>query len=388
MAEPIVSVVMAVYNGEQYLRQALKSILTQTFADFELIVVDDGSTDSTIDILNDCHDSRLVLLRNEENIGQTRSLNRGLAVAQGRYIARQDADDLSYPARFASQVAYLDAHPEVGLLGSSYNVIDAAGEVIERRTVPTDNDTIQRILVRRNCFAHGSVMMRRDVLARAGNYHEALWSIQDYDQWLRMAEQAQVANLAEPLYAWRYLSTSKSMSDSGRFRESLHLQIYQRMVVRRKKMISSAPGYTISDLAAGLVTLAVSAAILDHWDIVEDSLSEAWQTAPGWLDSGGFAEVTEEALGLTASVWMGWESMPVLFLNILQYLPDGAAPEGVMDVLSHLYRHQSFEAYARQNPKLIRKAAWRYWRRRPLSLLHDRGLASIWFRSWFMNAHA
>jgi hypothetical protein len=136
------------------------------------------------------------------------------------------------------------------------------------------------------------------------------------------------------------------------------------------------------------VTLAVNAALLGLWEIVRENLGEAWQIAPAWLDTGGFIGATEEALGLPASGWAGWGPMPELFRAILANLPDQAAPKNLNLLLARLYRHQAFEAHLRKTPRLTRKAAERYLRYRPLSALQDRGLISIWLRSWWMASHA
>ncbi len=116
---PRVNVIMAVFNGEQYLQEAIESILRQTFDNFEFVIIDDGSTDKTVEILNRFSDERIKRLTNESNIGLTRSLNRGIRFSRGEYIVRQDADDVSLPERLAKQVAYLDAHSMVGLVGTS-----------------------------------------------------------------------------------------------------------------------------------------------------------------------------------------------------------------------------------------------------------------------------
>jgi GT2 family glycosyltransferase len=388
MPEPIVSIVMAVYNGEKYLRRAVESILHQTFTDFEFIIVDDGSTDTTPVILDAYHDPRIVRLRNEKNIGQTRSLNRGLALAGGRYVARMDADDVAYPDRLASQVAFLDTHPEIVLLGSSYDVVDSVGSLIERRVAKVGNEALQCTLVRRNCFGHGTTMMRRDALVRVGGYYERLWSVQDYDLWLRLAEQGDIANLEAPLYAWRKLPTAKSSAEPSRWRERFSFMGRERMIVRRMSKISSRPDFSREDLAAALTTQAVSAALLEEWETARNALQEAWQLAGDWLRAGAFAEVVEEGIGLRASEWVGWAVMPALLQQILDRLPNGAKPRGVDALMGRLYRHAAFEAHVRGQPQQVRQAAWEYWRRRPLSLFTDRGMASIWLQSWRRRAHA
>ena len=125
---------MAVYNGQEYLRPAVDGILGQSYRDFEFIICDDGSADATWQILQECarEDSRIRLLRNDENIGLARTLNRCLEAAKGSFIARQDADDISLPTRLAEQKAFLDRHGEVGLLSTLVDVIDTQGRVVGR----------------------------------------------------------------------------------------------------------------------------------------------------------------------------------------------------------------------------------------------------------------
>ncbi len=127
-APPRVSVLLPAYNAEEFIVAAVESILAQTFTDFELIIVEDGSTDTTLSQIKNFTDPRIRLIEHAQNQGFAASLNDAIAAAQGEYLARHDADDWSHPDRFAAQVAYLDAHPAVGLLGSWYAKIDEAGE--------------------------------------------------------------------------------------------------------------------------------------------------------------------------------------------------------------------------------------------------------------------
>ena len=200
---PKVSVVMSVYNGERYLHKAVDSIFRQTFTDFEFIIIDDGSTDGTGEILKWFRDDRVLCVRNEENLGLTRSLNKGLALARGEYIARMDADDISMPERLQRQVEYLDQHPHVGLVGVTPVCIDSAGSEQDRLNLLITNEEIQAQLAQANCFCHGSVMFRRECLDAIGFYDETFLLAQDYDLWLRIAELFDVANLPEPLYRLR-----------------------------------------------------------------------------------------------------------------------------------------------------------------------------------------
>jgi hypothetical protein len=202
--QPQINVVMSVYNGEKYLREAVDSILAQTFRDFEFIIIDDGSTDGTPAILESYDDSRIGLVHNQENIGLTRSLNKGLALAQGKYVARMDADDVAMPHRFEKQVAFLEKYPGIGILGSSCQMIDTNGREQGLYQVPTSDLQIRWTSLLANPFWHPTVMMRRDVLIQNGlSYDEAFRTTQDYDLWMRMLKYTRGANLGEPLIRYR-----------------------------------------------------------------------------------------------------------------------------------------------------------------------------------------
>lgn len=207
-----VSVLMSVYNGERYLREAVESILNQTFGDFEFIIVNDGSTDRTAEILRGFDDERMILIDNPHNIGLTRSLNKGLRMARGEYIARMDADDISLPMRLERQAIFLDDHREVGLVGSFYYEIAGDGREVGIIELYSENDEIQKHLLERNYFCHGTTVFRRSCLEEVGFYREEFKTAQDYDLWLRIAEKFEVANLTEPLYMRRFNLASITMT--------------------------------------------------------------------------------------------------------------------------------------------------------------------------------
>lgn len=206
---PTVSVVMTIYNNSDYLRPAMDSISNQTFTDFEFIIIDDGSKDDSKKIVEGYSDERIRFV-SRANKGQSASLNEGINMARGIYIARQDADDISVADRFEKQVAFLNNHPEVGLLGTNYKEIDANSELIRFRNIFTRYDDLKLALVFSNQFAHGSVMMRKDVLDRVGLYDVNISSAQDYDLWTRISRVAEVRNLKETLFFWRYYTSGFS----------------------------------------------------------------------------------------------------------------------------------------------------------------------------------
>jgi glycosyltransferase involved in cell wall biosynthesis len=196
---PTISVVMPVYNGEKYVGRAIESILRQTFLDFEFLIVDDGSTDATPTLLGEyaARDARIRLLAQPHNTGVAAAGSRGCRETRGRYIARMDADDVSVPSRFAKQVAYLDAHSDVGILGGNIREFDERGARAEIWRRPTEPNVIAWFLLFGNCIAHPTVMMRRDVFERFGPYRDC--ACEDYDFWLRAHSETKMANLPDVL---------------------------------------------------------------------------------------------------------------------------------------------------------------------------------------------
>lgn len=203
---PRISVVMSVYNGEKYLEEAIQSILRQTYQDFEFIIVNDCSTDKTSEILKSFKDSRIKVINNPENMGLTKSLNKGVKNAKGKYIARMDADDISLPHRFETQIKFLEENPEYALVGSSFYQIDDTGKTVFWTKVLIRDAEIRRDLKRQNWFGHGSVLIRKSAFIECNGYDEDFKYAQDYDLWLRISERFKIANIEEPLYCWR-LST-------------------------------------------------------------------------------------------------------------------------------------------------------------------------------------
>ncbi len=199
---PTVSVLMSAYNAEAYIGKAVQSILNQTFNDFEFIIINDGSTDSTGNILESFHDNRIVLVH-KDNTGLTKALNQGLSLARGEYIARMDADDISLPERLARQMQFLEENPATGLIGCHFYVIDSDGGQKSLCCPPIYNDEIQKELLMGNQFCHGSVVFRTECIKTVGLYREFFKFAQDFDLWLRIAEKYQCSNLAVPLYQWR-----------------------------------------------------------------------------------------------------------------------------------------------------------------------------------------
>jgi hypothetical protein len=220
---PRVTVLMTVFNGERHLREAVDSVLGQSFRDFELLIIDDGSTDGTAALLDTISDPRVRRTRHAENVGLMRSLNHGLALARGELIARHDADDVSEPDRLARQVAFLDANPSVALVGAWYRKIDESGASLGERTLPVGHDQIRWALHFYCPFVHSAVVFRTSAVRDAGGYDEALTFAEDYDLWSRLATVHRVANLPEPLVRYRVGSTTLTATVVGRSDEILRV---------------------------------------------------------------------------------------------------------------------------------------------------------------------
>src|SRR4051794_24616628 len=200
---PAVTVLLPVRNGAAYLEAAVRSILGQTFADLELLAVDDGSTDQTPAMLARlaAEDGRIRVVR-QEALGLVPALNRGLEQARAPLIARMDADDVALPERLARQVAFLEAAPEVALVGTGWRVV--AKDLTRRVVLPPQTDAgIRLAMETANVLAHPTVMLRRDTVLAAGGYRPAFLLAEDYDLWLRLLDRCQAACVPEVLLEYR-----------------------------------------------------------------------------------------------------------------------------------------------------------------------------------------
>ena len=232
---PTVSVVMSLFNAQRYLREAVDSILAQTHRDFEFVIIDDGSTDSTPQILLSYTDPRINVIR-QENSGLAVALNRGIAASRGQYIARMDGDDRTDPRRLAKQLAFLEQHPAIGIVGTWADIIDADGNVLMRKKELVEPSAIRRTIATYNCFNHGTVMFRRDIFEKAGRYSTTFPEsvpVEDYALWLRMLRHCEGANIPEYLYSWRQHSTSTSSSQRQKQGEQFFLvsEIYIKSMI-------------------------------------------------------------------------------------------------------------------------------------------------------------
>ena len=210
---PRVSVIISTYNGEADLPESVSSILSQTFSDFELIIVDDGSDDCTTDLLKTFADPRIKVLYNERNLGIAGSQNRALSAATGEYLALMDHDDISLPNRLQTHVDFLDKHPETGMLASNSININRNNEVTSHARYPVDEVEFAWNTLILGCpNVHTTLMIRRSALDHVGGYENRLRYACDYDLISRLILSTQVANLEEPLVKWREHAGSVSRS--------------------------------------------------------------------------------------------------------------------------------------------------------------------------------
>jgi len=231
MQKPIISVIMAVHNGEEYLKSSIDSVLTQTYRNFEFIIIDDASTDLTPVILRKYSkkDRRIKIITNPKNVGLTKSLNKGIKIARGEFMARQDADDISLPSRFEKQINYLDSHENVVLLGTSAYIIDKDNTIITKIVPPQSDEKIRKRLYSQNCIFHGSIMFRRKV----GAYRENFRFSQDYDLYLRALEIGKIETLPEALYMHRF--TKEQVSVTRLKEQTFFADLARKFAMERRK---------------------------------------------------------------------------------------------------------------------------------------------------------
>lgn len=250
---PLVSVLMPVYNAEQYLKPALDSILCQTFSDFELIAINDGSTDSSGDILDEYQkaDPRIVVVH-RENKGLVATLNEAIDLSRGTYLARQDSDDLSFSKRFEKQVEILDAQPRTVLVTGSFEVFDEDDEYLYREILPEKNEDIARAMYLRNPIGHSSVMFRKDTCLLVGKYSDTVGPTEDYELWCRLASEGDFHALESAVFRWRVntkgITSTKNAEQVAIMRRHLKQRWQQRLPgVISTKQLRARGNYYLSN---------------------------------------------------------------------------------------------------------------------------------------------
>ena len=210
MSNPKVTVLMPVYNAEKYVGEAIDSILKQTFTNFEFLIINDGSTDKSLEVIKSYIDPRIKIINNESNLGLPHTLNKGIKFSQGEYIVRMDADDISFPVRLEKQVEFMDSHPDIGICGSWIQSFDQSGN----RGIwqyPQTHDELLCLLFFNSCFAHPTVCLRKQILLESGlRYKQEFTPAEDYYLWTELIKVTQCANL--PLVLLKYRISANQMT--------------------------------------------------------------------------------------------------------------------------------------------------------------------------------
>lgn len=244
-SDPVVTVLMPVFNGARHLGKTLENLKRQTFSEFEILMIDDGSSDDSVEIARACADPRLRVLSNPTNLGLVASLNRGLAEARGVFVARQDADDPANENRLHRQVEFLRGNPSVPLMGSDARLIDDNGRWCGRWRTGGSADLVRWDCGFRTPFAHSSAMFRRDIIMnRFGGYHDCR-ACEDLDLWGRVATEFPVVTLREELISYRQHARSVMAGEHAGAGVARSLAIHS---ILRRNLISMAPGLPVEQL--------------------------------------------------------------------------------------------------------------------------------------------
>jgi len=212
---PIVSVILPVYNAETYVSDTIQSILNQSFQNFELIIINDCSTDNSLSVIQKFQDPRIIIINNERNLKLIKTLNRGIQHAKGKYIARCDADDIFDKNRFEKQVHFLEKNPEIGVLGTDAWIIDQNNFILKTTyNFPSQPIELDIRLKNASPFFHPSVMFRKNLVNFTGPYSEDFLHVEDYALWLNLFSKTKLANLNDRLIYYRIHSSSISGQNS------------------------------------------------------------------------------------------------------------------------------------------------------------------------------
>lgn len=249
--KPLVSVVLPVYNCEKYLGEAIESILKQTLKDFEFIIINDASTDSTSEIIKKYakKDNRIVVINNEKNMYIAGALNKGIKQAQTDYIARMDADDISFPWRLQMQYDLISSNSRVAVVGSDIQIVDENGEVLTYRSYKTTPVSLKRTMMRYSPFAHPVVMFRKSYAAEFGFYDPSKSPSEDVDLWFKLGSKYDFVSVPYPLLKYRLFMKSSS---------NKKLRNVEMMTLKMRINAVKTLGYTfgISDVIYNLLQLS------------------------------------------------------------------------------------------------------------------------------------
>lgn len=237
---PVISVIMPVYNSGDYIEEAVASILRQTYSNFELIIIDDGSTDSSWGKIQQLEDERIIRLQNEKNSGVIATYINGFNVARGKFIAYMDSDDTASPDRLEKQVDFLERHPEIAIVSGALKYVSESGEELNRRWAPPTNPKlIMWTLFFENAVVNSAAMIRREAYIRFIENPPKLRYAYDYESWAIFSESYLIANLPDILHAYRMHSSNYSFSHLADLRDE--------DVVIKKKLIEDFLGRSVPD---------------------------------------------------------------------------------------------------------------------------------------------
>lgn len=240
---PLVSILLPVYNAAEFVKASVESILAQTFRHFEVIIINDGSTDDSLAIIESISDSRIKIFT-QLNAGIAAALNKGIVLAKGKYIARQDADDISLPQRLEKQVKFLEENSSYGLVGGQAEIIDRSGKPANRFLKhAATNGKLQYDLLWNTPFVHPSLMIRKECFEKEGGFYTGKELFEDYDMWSRIALHYKLANIPEILLQYRELSTGLSFTTSNSS---------ERVINQRRKNISTRFPSLDKEIVGGL----------------------------------------------------------------------------------------------------------------------------------------
>jgi glycosyltransferase involved in cell wall biosynthesis len=248
-SHPTVSVLMTVYNAGEFLKPAIDSLRTQTFTNFELIIIENGSTDGSREIVRSYDDPRLKIFEFDKNIGRTPALIAAFEKARGELVAILDADDIAFPQKLEYQVKYLAAQPDVVLLGTQCEFMNQNGDIVGVFETPCEPKEVYQTLAYTNVIAHSSAIYRRDVAIKAGGYPEKYVYAQDFGLWVQLAKFGKIAVLPETLTQIRQHDESATSSPENLLSRS-------HDSIRIFKEACKLPGIETSHLIRGYKTIA------------------------------------------------------------------------------------------------------------------------------------
>lgn len=224
-----ISIIMPVYNGEKYLKEAIDSILNQKFKDFELIIINDCSKDNTLKIINSYNDERIILVNNDKNLGIAQTLNKGIEISKGKYIARMDADDICYPHRLETQINFMENNLDIGMCGSAVEVFTDKSSDIHK--CPLNHNEIKVLQIFNSAFCHPAIMIKKEILEQNNlRYNDFYEGMEDYELWIRMSKVTKLANIDDILLKYR--------SHSGQVTKSVTNEQFEKMMLIREKTLT------------------------------------------------------------------------------------------------------------------------------------------------------